>query len=240
MTTYVVDLEAFHGPLDLLLYLIDRNEVDIYDIPIADITEQYLQHLQLSGDSDLENLGSFLSMASYLLNLKSRLLLPAYEDEEGEEQELDPREELVQKLVEYRRYKKAAEFLRSRQNEEYFQVFYRSTAEVIPGQAELRVDLNALIRAYQKVLTALPEERAEVFTLPEGDVNIESKMGEILRKLQRSPGGVKFQGLFAGNSSKREIAALFLALLELIRLQKVRAVQENPLDQIKVFLQVEI
>jgi segregation and condensation protein A len=240
MTTYVVDLEAFHGPLDLLLYLIDRNEVDIYDIPIADITEQYLQHLQLSGDSDLENLGSFLSMASYLLNLKSRLLLPAYEDEEGEEQELDPREELVQKLVEYRRYKKAAEFLRSRQNEEYFQVFYRSTAEVIPGQAELRVDLNALIRAYQKVLTALPEERAEVFTLPEGDVNIESKMGEILRKLQRSPGGVEFQGLFAGKSSKREIATLFLALLELIRLQKVRAVQENPLDQIKVFLQVEI
>jgi segregation and condensation protein A len=240
MTTYVVDLEAFHGPLDLLLYLIDRNEVDIYDIPIADITEQYLQHLQLSGDSDLENLGSFLSMASYLLNLKSRLLLPAYEDEEGEEQELDPREELVKKLVEYRRYKKAAMYLRSRQNEEYFQVFYRSTAEVIPGQAELRVDLNALIRAYQKVLTALPEERAEVFTLPEGDVNIESKMGEILRKLQRSPGGVKFQGLFAGNSSKREIAALFLALLELIRLQKVRAVQENPLDQIKVFLQVEI
>jgi segregation and condensation protein A len=69
MTTYVVDLEAFHGPLDLLLYLIDRNEVDIYDIPISDITEQYLQHLQLSGDSDLENLGSFLSMASYLLNL---------------------------------------------------------------------------------------------------------------------------------------------------------------------------
>lgn len=240
MTTYVVDLEAFHGPLDLLLYLIDRNEVDIYDIPISDITEQYLQHLQLSGDSDLENLGSFLSMASYLLNLKSRLLLPAYEDEEGEEQELDPREELVKKLVEYRRYKKAAMYLRSRQNEEYFQVFYRSAAEAIPGQAELRVDLNALIRAYQKVLTALPEERAEVFTLPEGDVNIESKMGEILRKLQRSPGGVKFQGLFAGNSSKREITALFLALLELIRLQKVRAVQENPLDQIKVFLQVEI
>ena len=117
MTTYVVDLEAFHGPLDLLLYLIDRNEVDIYDIPISDITEQYLQHLQLSGDSDLENLGSFLSMASYLLNLKSRLLLPAYEDEEGEEQELDPREELVKKLVEYRRYKKAAMYLRSRQNE---------------------------------------------------------------------------------------------------------------------------
>ena len=136
MTTYVVDLEAFHGPW-IFAHLIDRNEVDIYDIPISDITEQYLQHLQhlqLSGDSDLENLGSFLSMASYLLNLKSRLLLPAYEDEEGEEQELDPREELVKKLVEYRRYKKAAMYLRSRQNEEYFQVFYRSAAEAIPGK----------------------------------------------------------------------------------------------------------
>lgn len=238
--TYVVDLDAFHGPLDLLLYLIDRNEVDIYDIPIASITDQYLQHLQLTGDFDLENLGSFLSMASYLLNLKSRLLLPSYEDEEGEEQGGDPREELVKKLVEYRRYKKAAEFLRSRQNEEWFRVFYRPPAEPIPGKPELRADLNSLIRAYQKVLTALPQEKAEIFALPEGDINIESKMEEILESLQRSSRGLLFQELFNGNNRKREVTALFLALLELIRLQKVRAEQDNPLAQIKVFLQVEI
>ncbi|NLO20832.1 MAG: segregation/condensation protein A [Syntrophomonadaceae bacterium] len=238
--TYVVDLDAFHGPLDLLLYLIDRNEVDIYDIPIASITEQYLQHLQLTGDFNLENLGSFLSMASYLLNMKSRLLLPSYDDEGGEEQGVDLREELVKKLLEYRRYKKAAEFLRSRQNEEWFQVFYRTAAEPIPGKSELRVELKALIRAYQKVLTAIPEERAELFALPEGDINIERKMEEILERLQLSSGEIVFQDLFIGISRKREMMALFLALLELIRLQKVRAEQENPLAQIKVFLQVEI
>ncbi len=237
---YVVDLEAFHGPLDLLLFLIDRDEVDIYDIPIASITEQYLQHLQLSGEMDLEHLGAFLSMASYLLNLKSRLLLPSYEDEEGEEPELDPREELVKKLVEYRRYKKAAEFLQSRQNDELFRVFYRTAAEPISNQAELKADLKALIRAYHKVLTALPEERAELFTLPEGDINVESKMEEILEKLRLSPNGVVFQELFADYHRKREIMALFLALLELIRLQKVRGEQESPLAQIRVFLQVEI
>src|SRR5690554_275758 len=104
--TYMVDLDTFHGPLDLLLYLVEKNQVDIYDIPIAVISEQYIAHLQDSGNLDLDRMSDFLIMASYLLNLKSRLMLPEgiiEESEEGEET-LDPRQELVEKLLAYKKF----------------------------------------------------------------------------------------------------------------------------------------
>ena len=107
--TYVVDLEAFHGPMDLLLYLIEKDEINIYDIPIARISDQYISHLQGNDVSDLDNLGDFLLMASYLLNLKSRMLLPrpTVEESTDEADEIDPREELVQRLLNYKHYKEA-------------------------------------------------------------------------------------------------------------------------------------
>jgi segregation and condensation protein A len=237
--TYVVDLEAFHGPLDLLLYLIDRNEIDIYDIPIAVITDQYLHYLQLTGDFDLDKLGDFLGMASYLLNLKSRMLLPANGDQPGGD-EVDPREELVQRLVEYRRYKKAAEYLMARQNEDFARVFYRDAEVLLPVKEEISADLDSLIRAYRRVLSDIQEDEPAVFAIPDGDINVESKMDEIMESLKLSPEGIVFQDLFTGNRRKREVLVLFLALLELIRLQQVAAIQENSLTEIKVFLRVAI
>ncbi len=238
--TYVVDLDAFHGPLDLLLYLIDRNEIDIYDIPIANITGQYLAYLQATGDFDLDKLGDFLSMASYLLNIKSKMLLPVNEEEELEEDNVDPREELVKKLIEYRRYKKAAEYLISRQIADFDRVFYRTAEEQVPEHEEIAADLKVLIRAYRKVIKSLPEESAEPFQIPEGDVNVESKMEEILECLKLSKTGLFFHELFAGQKRRREVMALFMALLELIRLQQVVAVQESSFSEIKVCLRVAI
>ncbi len=235
--TYVVDLDAFHGPLDLLLYLIDKNEIDIYDIPIANITEQYLAYLQATGDFNLENLGAFLSMASYLLNLKSRMLLPT-NDEDLEEDPSDPREELVQKLIEYRRYKKAAEYLISRQTEDFARIFYRTADEALTENVEIAADLSALVRAYNKVINSIPEASTEPFQIPEGDANVESKMQEIIERLELFPTGLVFQEFFIGVRRRREVMALFLALLELIRLQQVAAVQENSFSEIKVYLRV--
>ncbi|KUG04115.1 segregation and condensation protein a [hydrocarbon metagenome] len=233
--TYVVDLDAFHGPLDLLLYLIDRNEIDIYDIPIANITEQYLTYLHATGDFDLDKLGDFLSMASYLLNLKSRMLLPV-NDEELEEDMVDPREELVKKLIEYRRYKKAAEYLMSRQTEDFARIFYRTADEAVTENVEIAADLKALVRAYSKVINSIPEESIEPFQIPEGDANVESMMEEILERLNLYPGGLDFHEFFAGAKRRREVMALFLALLELIRLGQVAAVQESSFSEIKVYL----
>ena len=118
--SYIVELEVFHGPLDLLLFLIEKNEVDIYDIPIAEITEQYLVYIQDAKAINIERLGDFLILASYLLNLKSKMLLPQHKLDEMEndpEAEEDPRDELIAKLLEYKKFKEAARYLSSLQKE---------------------------------------------------------------------------------------------------------------------------
>jgi len=236
---YMVDLDAFHGPLDLLLYLIDKNEIDIYDIPIADITAQYMEHLQQTGDFTLDRLGDFLSMASYLLNLKSRMLLPANDEEEIEEDVSDPREELVKKLLDYRRYKKAAQYLQARQTGDFNRVFYRASEGEISINEEIRADLSALIRAYHRVYKSIPEVQ-EPILIPEGDINVEEKMEEILERLRLSKQGIYFHELFVGVKRKREVLVLFLALLELIRLQQVVAAQQSRFADIEVYLRVAI
>lgn len=238
--SYVVDLDAFHGPLDLLLYLIDKNELDIYDIPIADITGQYMNYLQETGDFDLERLGDFLSMASYLLNLKSKMLLPGTtgEDEDGTE-EADPRAELVEKLLEYKRYKKAAEQLASKQAGEVPRVFYRDGDEIKPIVTGYAVDLRSLIQVYKRLEQAVPELEQPML-IPDGDVNVEEKMQDILNILKENKKGLIFQKLFTGIQRKKEMLALFMALLELVRKQEVVAVQEPGWAEIKIYLRVAV
>ncbi|HOQ09598.1 MAG TPA: segregation/condensation protein A [Syntrophomonadaceae bacterium] len=227
--TYLVDIEAFHGPLDLLLFLIEKNELNIYDIPIAFITDQYLQYLQATGEFDLENMGEFLVMATYLLNLKSRLLLPRTEPNrsEDEEEEIDPREELVQKLLDYKRFKEAGEHLQQREQGLIERIYYREVSDEPNRREELVVDLSALIRAYRTVIRRLPSFEPEEI-IPEGDVNVQDKMNEIINTLHKNKGKITFFDLFKTVSRRREALAMFLALLELIRLQKVRAYQNTP------------
>lgn len=237
---YMVDLEAFHGPLDLLLYLIEENELDIYDIPIAAISDQYLDYLQASGDFDLDKMGDFLIMASYLLNLKSRMMLPGKPASEEEEDEpVDPRQELVQKLLDYKKYKKAAEYLQQKQDGEISRVFYRSGATEYQSAGEFTAETAMLFRAYQTLMRDYNKSE-EAYQMPQGDVNIADKMDEILNLLRRNPKGIIFQDLFTDVANLREALALFLALLELLRLQEVQALQNQAFGEIVVSLRVAI
>lgn len=235
---YLVDLEAFHGPLDLLLYLIEKNEVELDDIPVAVITEQYMHYLTVTGDYDLERMGDFLLMASYLLNLKSRLLLPRGIMSEEEEEE-DPRADLMQKLIAYKKYKAAAQLLLDLENGLMPRVYYRQASEDLATDEQLVANSVSLLRAYQAILRRMPESD-ELYELPDDDISIPEKMQQIMRALHNPAHEIWMQQLFEGISKRREALALFLALLELIRLQKVTAIQENNNEDIKIFLRMEL
>lgn len=233
---YVVDVEAFHGPLDLLLYLIEKNQIDIYDIPVAVITDQYMEHLHLTGEYNLEVLGEFLIMASYLLNLKSRLLLPQRQTAaaEGEEQ-ADPRQELVQKLLDYRKYKQAADFLADRDGGKDQRVFFRQAVYEWEEQEEIIASINALTRAYRSIHRQEADQKTYDIALT--DIDVRAKMEEILHRLSGWGQGMIFQELLAG-VERREQLALFIALLELVRQQKVVVGQENEFGEIILSLRV--
>lgn len=238
--SYLVNLDKFYGPLDLLLYLIEKEEMDIYDIPVALIADQYMDHIQATGQIDLDNIGDFLIMASYLLNLKSRMLLPnLMEEEDPEEGILDPREELVNRILEYKKYKMAGEILASRFNDDVNRVFFRNGSnEVEWVEREITGSLNILLRAWYSVLEKNTEELE--YNLPQRDINIGEKMNDILRVLPSGGGTVIFQDFYTTISTRREALAYFLALLELIRLQKVEAVQEQRFGDIKLCLRVVV
>lgn len=232
---YMVNLEQFYGPLDLLLYLIEKNEMNIYDISIALITDQYIDFIAGSAHIDLDQLGDFLVMASYLLNLKSQMLLPgAVENEAGEDEELDPRQELIHKLLEYKRFKKAAELLSLRLTDEYPRLFFRYGQVDLPHpEAEITAHAKTLHTAYLRLLEHRLTEAK--YQLPKGDVNVAAKMEEILQRLQNGR-RVNFHELYPDGRQRREILASFLALLELIRLNKVEARQEKRFGEIKIWI----
>lgn len=239
--SYVVALEAFHGPLDLLLYMIEESQLDIYDIPVAVITEQYLTHLEQTGDWDLDRLGDFLIMASYLVNLKSRLLLPrkSPQAEDHEESGLDPREELVQKLLAYKNYRQAAQHLAKREQGEIERVFYRELPHKQPEE-ELIVDVKSLVLAYRSLRNRIKYKQYQV-EIPAGDVDIEPKMNHLVKLLRQFPtDGLAFSELSALAADRRELLAYFLALLELLRRHTVKAVQPEHSADIRIYLQVAV
>lgn len=229
---YMVNLEQFYGPLDLLLYLIEKNEMNIYDVSIALITDQYMDYIAGTKHIDLDQLGDFLVMASYLLNLKSQILLPASENDEEAEEELDPRQVLINKLLEYKRYKKAAELLSLRLTDEYPRIFFRYGQVDLPDpEVEITAHAKTLYTVYLRLIeNKLTEAK---FQLPQGDVNVAAKMNEILQRLKNGR-VLSFHELYADAMSRREIMASFLALLELIRLNKVEARQEERFGEIKL------
>lgn len=235
---YMVDLEAFHGPMDLLLYLIDENQIDIYDIPVALLSEQFMAYMERSGEYELDIMGDFLLMASYLLHLKARMLLPALPGLE-EESEEDPREELVRKLEQYRKYKEAAEQLLNLQLGNKKRVFFAQRDFFIGENEVLHAELRLLIKAYQAVLERFEEEEPQMH-IPQEDVNVHEKMDEIMQVLNEKQGGVSFGELFARAVRRRDLLGLFLALLELVRQQKVAARQEKTFGDIRIHLRVGI
>ena len=227
LTDYRVRLSVFEGPLDLLLHLIKKSEINIYDIPIALITRQYLEYLDLMKTLNLTIAGEFLVMAATLIHIKSRMLLPP-DDLHEEEKEEDPRRDLVQKLLEYQQFKEAAERLGWRE-ETWSQVFCRQSAsggdQDIEGEGEVmlsEVSLFDLMEALQAVVARVPMDR--ILEIIPDEVSVREKMSLVMERLEESR-GLAFEALFEGESTRQVAIVTFLALLELIRLQLVVAQQ---------------
>lgn len=218
-------LEVFEGPLDLLLFLIQKNKVSIYDIPISLITEQYMDYLNLMEKNDLEVSSEFLVMAARLLYIKSKMLLPKHEELEGEEEE-DPRQELILNLVEYKKYKEVSKFFSDRKNICDFLYFKNSV-----NTDEFKINVNApmeidvLTAAFEKVMKRFEDKLTPSKMLFSGmvgrePVSVKSKMQSVTRALRIS-GQLSFDDLFTEAKSRSEIVAIFLAVLELVRNNEV-------------------
>jgi len=238
LDSYRIELESFQGPLDLLLHLIRKNELDIYDIPISEITTQYLQYLDLMRELDLEVASEFLVMASTLMYIKSRMLLPVDEEEEEGEGE-DPREELMRRLIEYQKYKKAAQELGTLPAL-YHEIFLRpeGKAESDPDTQEnfIEATLFQLMDAFQSVLTEA--DRRTPVEITRETFNLDDGIDLIVSHLAGKPSS-SFQGLFSDLDSRRKIITVFLSLLELIRRGRIIAVQAEYGDPISLVLNGE-
>jgi segregation and condensation protein A len=235
-----IKIQNFEGPLDLLFHLIEKNKIDIYDIPIDEITDQYMDYLFAMQELDLEIASEFLVMAATLLHIKSKLLLPNSKKEE-EEEEIDPREELVLRLVEYKRYKKFSEILKE-QEDEYRKIFYKFPEEIDIKEEEQPIELSyhELTRVYVELM-----ERNEKKTnkntsnmtkiLQREKVSLKSKIREVVRTLLNKT-FFRFSDVFSRKTKSRlEIVTGFLAILELAKLKKLTIEQNKNFSEILVY-----
>ncbi len=236
---YKVDLEVFEGPLDLLLYLIKREEVDIHDIPIVHVTTQYMTYLDMMRMLDLNIAGEFIVMAATLMMIKSRMLLPVErrDDEEEQEEEADPRWDLVRQLVEYKRFKDAALRLQGFElhQEDVFEQGampeVAASEEEAPDRSLEDVSLFDLLSALQEVLKSVPEE--EWGHLEPILWSVPDKMDEII-KTTSANGSAYFSALFREKAHRNEVIVTFLALLELLRLRQVTVRQTAVFGEMEI------
>jgi segregation and condensation protein A len=234
---YKVKLEVFEGPLDLLLYLIKRDEVDIYDISIERITKQYLEYLETFRMLDLEIAGEFVVMAANLIYIKSRNLLPVHEqppEEEGEEE--DPRWDLIRQLIEYKKFKDAAFQLHQRELLQEGLIARAPERPDLGGTDSLlksEVGIFDLINAFQKVLRKIEARREDLREIFEENFTVSDKIDVILRVVEAGK-RVVFSDLFASAASCTEIVVTFLALLELIRMKQMRVAQDGAFAEIEI------
>ncbi|MGB6067376.1 MAG: segregation/condensation protein A [Desulfomonilaceae bacterium] len=232
--SYEIKLEIFEGPLDLLLHLIHRNEVSITDIPIALITQQYLETIELMKSLNLDVAGEYLVMAAYLTHIKSQMLLPVNEGETLDESSADPRDELVAHLLEYKRYREAADNLKSLPMLDN-DVFAREASEEDPDlprrSQPLDVSIADLFEALRGVLQRTA--RKDLIELEPERLLVKDKIHHILERLKIQQ-WVTFGSLFEEDFSRLNILTTLLALLELVKLQLVRAYQDVPFGTILI------
>ncbi|KPL03327.1 MAG: hypothetical protein AMJ90_03295 [candidate division Zixibacteria bacterium SM23_73_2] len=228
---YPVRLPCFEGSLDLLLYLIKENQIGIYDIPISLITEQYLAYLELMRILDLEIAGEFLVLASTLMRIKAKMLLPPSEVEEE-----DPREELVEALLDYQRYRETADFLRDKEAEQ--SLFYPRSFFSLPEnpnpeeEKSSQVSLYNLLEAFKRILDKASEEPVHTVTVLK--VTIEQRINHILSCLNNKR-KVSFTDLFMDDPKRLVMIVTFIAVLELIRLEKIKVLQRKNFSEIWVY-----
>lgn len=239
-TDYAIKLDIFEGPLDLLLYLIKKNEIDIYNIPVALITEQYLQYLKMIKSLNLDLAGEYLVMASTLIHIKSRMLLP--EPEEPEEEEEDPRAELVRQLLEYQAFKEAAANLSQRPILER-DVFTRAAflpeeiEKLPPGEEELvEISIFELIEAFHRLVTRI--DKKELLEIDLEKMSVTDIINDILERLTNEK-NMTFEELLGERKERWRVIYTFLALLELIKLKMVKAYQTSAFGVIRIFPAVE-
>ena len=232
--SYAVKVPSFKGPLDLLLHLIKKNEINIYDIPIARITRQYLDYLDLMKSLNLSVAGEFLVMAATLILIKSRTLLPPAEADEEEEEE-DPRAELVMRLLEYQRFREAAQGFEARESE-WREVFSRPESignDGPPDEINL-IDLNLfdLLDALRGVMERAPTTQGLEIVVDE--LSVQDRMGAILDSLDAAE-SVTFASLFERDTTRLAVIVTFLALLELVRLKRLRIIQTELFGVIRLW-----
>lgn len=249
MQEYRVELDSYSGPLDLLLHLVRRHEIDLHDIPIATLTQQYLDHLKLIQEIDVELAGEFLVMASTLVEIKSAMLLPRPEMDEGpgatatQSTDSDPRYELVQQLIAYKRFKDAAAQLDLRRKTWGMRYPFEplshlwAQGQALAGQANpVEVDLEDanvadLCEAYAQVLESVGQHRSVLHEVLYDDTPIALHAEDILDRLERE-GPMTLQDMFVGRENRGERLGLFLAMLELVRQSKVQLTQDQTNQQI--------
>ncbi|MBS1258848.1 MAG: Segregation and condensation protein A [Candidatus Scalindua arabica] len=235
-TEYKIDLDIYNGPLDLLLYLIRREEVDVYDIPIAKITDQYMTYLGKLQSIDIGLAGDFLVMASTLMYIKSQTLLPRSEVVDGEDED-DPRLELVKQLLEYKRYKEATTAM-TRLSEERGQRFSRPEERLIDdekeGEEKLHLDEIDVWKLAQFFSTFMKQTMGDVIKkIIYDDTPVQVYMDKVINSLN-SVHAISFKELLYNANGKEEIIGIFLALLELVRLKKIKLEQFQDFDEIRV------
>ncbi|MFD2630733.1 segregation/condensation protein A [Oceanobacillus kapialis] len=236
---YQVKLEAFEGPLDLLLHLINKYEIDINDIPVAQITEQYMQYIHTMQKLDLNIASEYLVMAATLVAIKSQMLLPKQEiDEELDDYVEDPREELMQRLIEYRKYKDAAEKLKEKEDDSsqlftrspiVFRELKQSPTKVVQGDLTIYDMLGALGKMMERKKWKEPLETK----VQRAEIPIEQRMEEVIELVRKRQNGIYFDELFT-YQSRTHIVVTFMAVLELMKSRKVFCEQERHFDALLV------
>jgi len=237
-------LESFEGPLDLLLHLIDKSEVDIYDIPIKEITDQYLEYLQSMQELELEVTSEFLVMAATLLSIKSKMLLPKppvedFMDEDWMQDEgYDPRMELVQKLIEYRKYKEIADHLRELEVERSM-IYSREPADLTPFMNQVPenpvkgLHISDLLLAFRKALRK-QAGRHMVAKIRRDEISVKDMIRQVTDRLKDNGGKLLFSALLDEDISKEEIVVTFLALLELMKMKQIVCYQHRLFEDIVI------
>lgn len=238
MAEYKVQFEVFEGPLDLLLYLIKKEEVDIYEVNLTKLATQFIEYIDTMRLLDLEIAGEFLVMASTLMFIKSRELLPVEQQVvvEGEDEGEDPRWELIRQLVEYKKFKDAAAQLQAlevRQENVFPRVPGKLEFESEAAPVKTEVSIFDLLNAVNIVLKRFQQKEAGTREIYEDKWTVSEKIEFVARTIAER-GSVKFSELFAGAASRAEVVCTFLALLELIRLKQLACIQPEPFSEIEV------
>jgi segregation and condensation protein A len=231
VSDYRVQLEIFEGPLDLLLYLIKQQEIDIYDIPIAEITDQYLQYVQMMRELNITVAGEYLVMAANLIYIKSKMLLPVEPTAEGEEELEDPRRELVDRLLEHERFKKAADLLHVRQVLED-SIWPRGEDEFQQEEQEtVSASVFDLVKSFHQIVERFKENI--VVRIEHESVTVEGKIQE-LRNLLAVTREIMFSSFLKTPISRLHLVITFVALLEMARLSEVQLLQSGVFEDIRI------